>query len=139
MTPYKKRLNKYIGRMAEDMQVRNFAEATIDVRIGAVLLLVEEEAATADQADQAQELPACSRDAFDRRDWQHYGHRAPQRLLGIVIAIPVAVLDGRRTTTRQGVAVAYDFSFCIHVGRYRRRCLHADYRGTPCLGTGPGY
>ena len=30
MTPYKKRLNKYIGRMAEDMQVRNFAEATID-------------------------------------------------------------------------------------------------------------
>ena len=30
MTPYKKRLNKYIQRMAEDMQVRNFADATID-------------------------------------------------------------------------------------------------------------
>lgn len=30
MTPYKKRLNKYIRRMAEDMQVRNFADATID-------------------------------------------------------------------------------------------------------------
>ena len=30
MTPYKKRLNKYIQRMVEDMQVRNFAEATID-------------------------------------------------------------------------------------------------------------
>ena len=30
MTPYKKRLNKYIKRMAEDMQLRNFADATID-------------------------------------------------------------------------------------------------------------
>ena len=30
MTPYKKRMNKYIRRMAEDMQVRNFADATID-------------------------------------------------------------------------------------------------------------
>lgn len=30
MTPYKKRLNKYIRRMAEDMKIRNFADATID-------------------------------------------------------------------------------------------------------------
>jgi integrase/recombinase XerD len=30
MTPYKKRLNKYIQRMAEDMAIRNFADATID-------------------------------------------------------------------------------------------------------------
>lgn len=30
MTPHKKRINKYIRRMAEDMQVRNFADATID-------------------------------------------------------------------------------------------------------------
>ena len=30
MTPYKKRLNQYIRRMAEDMQVRNFADSTID-------------------------------------------------------------------------------------------------------------
>ena len=30
MTPYKKRMNKYIRRMAEDMQIRNFADATID-------------------------------------------------------------------------------------------------------------
>jgi len=30
MTPYQKRLNPYIQRMAEDMQLRNLAEATID-------------------------------------------------------------------------------------------------------------
>lgn len=30
MTPYRQRLNGYIRRMAEDMQVRNMAEATID-------------------------------------------------------------------------------------------------------------
>jgi hypothetical protein len=30
MTPYKKRLNPYIQRMAEDMQLRNLAESTID-------------------------------------------------------------------------------------------------------------
>jgi len=30
MTPYKNRMNKYIRRMAEDMQLRNFADATID-------------------------------------------------------------------------------------------------------------
>ena len=30
MTPYKKRLNPYIKRMAEDMQLSNFAENTID-------------------------------------------------------------------------------------------------------------
>ena len=30
MTPYKKRMNKYVRRMAEDMQLRNFADATID-------------------------------------------------------------------------------------------------------------
>jgi hypothetical protein len=30
MTPYKKRMNPYIQRMAEDMQLRNLAEATID-------------------------------------------------------------------------------------------------------------
>ena len=30
MTPYKKRLNKYIRRMAEDMAIRIFADATID-------------------------------------------------------------------------------------------------------------
>ena len=30
MTPYQKRLNPYIRRMAEDMQLRNFADATID-------------------------------------------------------------------------------------------------------------
>ena len=30
MTPYKKRMNKYIQRMAEDMAIRNFADATID-------------------------------------------------------------------------------------------------------------
>lgn len=30
MTPYKKRMNKYIRRMSEDMQLRNFADATID-------------------------------------------------------------------------------------------------------------
>ena len=30
MTPYTKRLNKYIRRMAEDMQLRNFADSTID-------------------------------------------------------------------------------------------------------------
>ncbi len=31
MAPYKKRLNKYIRRMAEDMQLRNFADTTIGV------------------------------------------------------------------------------------------------------------
>ena len=30
MTPYKKRLNPFIQRMAEDMQLRNLAESTID-------------------------------------------------------------------------------------------------------------
>ena len=30
MTPYKKRMNNYIRRMSEDMQLRNFADATID-------------------------------------------------------------------------------------------------------------
>ena len=30
MTPYKKRLNPYIQRMAEDMQLRNLAESPID-------------------------------------------------------------------------------------------------------------
>ncbi len=30
MTPYKKRLNPYIQRMAEDMQLRNLADSTID-------------------------------------------------------------------------------------------------------------
>ncbi len=30
MTPYKKRLNPYILRMAQDMQLRNLAESTID-------------------------------------------------------------------------------------------------------------
>ena len=30
MTPYKKRLNPFIQRMVEDMQVRNFAPSTID-------------------------------------------------------------------------------------------------------------
>ena len=30
MTPHKKRLNKYIKRMAEDMAIRNFADTTID-------------------------------------------------------------------------------------------------------------
>ena len=30
MTPYQRRLNPYIQRMAEDMQLRNLAEATID-------------------------------------------------------------------------------------------------------------
>ena len=30
MTPYKKRLNPFIQRMAEDMQLRNLAPATID-------------------------------------------------------------------------------------------------------------
>lgn len=30
MTPYKKRMNQYIRRMAEDMQLRNFADATIN-------------------------------------------------------------------------------------------------------------
>ena len=30
MTPYKKRMNPYIRRMAEDMQLRNLAPATID-------------------------------------------------------------------------------------------------------------
>ena len=30
MTPYKKRLNSYIQRMAEDMQLRNLAESTIN-------------------------------------------------------------------------------------------------------------
>ncbi len=30
MTPYKKRLNPFIQRMAEDMQLRNLADSTID-------------------------------------------------------------------------------------------------------------
>ena len=30
MTPYKKRLNPYIQRMVEDMQLRNLADSTID-------------------------------------------------------------------------------------------------------------
>ncbi len=30
MTPYRKRLNPFIQRMAEDMQLRNLAPATID-------------------------------------------------------------------------------------------------------------
>ena len=30
MTPHKKRMNKYIRRMAEDMKIPNFADATID-------------------------------------------------------------------------------------------------------------
>ena len=30
MTPYNQRLNPYIRRMAEDMQVRNLAPSTID-------------------------------------------------------------------------------------------------------------
>ncbi len=30
MTPYQRRLNPYIQRMAEDMQLRNLAESTID-------------------------------------------------------------------------------------------------------------
>ncbi len=30
MTPYQKRLNPYIQRMAQDMQLRNLADATID-------------------------------------------------------------------------------------------------------------
>ena len=30
MTPYQRRLNPYIQRMAEDMQVRNLAPATIN-------------------------------------------------------------------------------------------------------------
>ena len=30
MTPYSKRLTGYVRRMAEDMQVRNFAPSTID-------------------------------------------------------------------------------------------------------------
>ena len=30
MTPYQKRLNKYIQRMADDMKLRNFAQSTID-------------------------------------------------------------------------------------------------------------
>ena len=29
-TPYQKRLNKYIYRMAQDMKLRNMAESTID-------------------------------------------------------------------------------------------------------------
>ena len=30
MTPYQKRLNKYIQRMADDMKLRNFAQSTIN-------------------------------------------------------------------------------------------------------------
>ena len=30
MTPYQRRLNPYIQRMVEDMQLRNLAESTID-------------------------------------------------------------------------------------------------------------
>ena len=30
MTPYQRRLNPYIQRMTQDMQIRNFAQATID-------------------------------------------------------------------------------------------------------------
>ena len=30
MTPYQKRMNPFIRRMAEDMQVRNFSPSTID-------------------------------------------------------------------------------------------------------------
>ena len=30
MTPYQKRLNKYIQRMADDMKLRNYAQSTID-------------------------------------------------------------------------------------------------------------
>ncbi len=30
MTPYQRRLNPYIQRMAEDMQLRNLAQSTID-------------------------------------------------------------------------------------------------------------
>ena len=30
MTPYRKRLNPFIQRMAEDMQLRNLADSTID-------------------------------------------------------------------------------------------------------------
>ncbi len=32
MTPYDRRLNPYINRMAQDMQIRNLAASTIDFK-----------------------------------------------------------------------------------------------------------